>query len=141
MNVDIYVHVAPSFGLAKNGRAIWLISTMTLKGPATKYGIIKEENVSRRRLFLKALVTAQEQLTKKCYITLHVDDEYFTNVIYRGLLNKWSKNGYKSARGVSIRNADLWQKVYEISNKHLIKISDNPEHEYKSWMITQIRRM
>lgn len=140
MTVQIYVYVAPGFGKVKHGKAIWLVEANTIKGPATKYGIIKEDNISIRRLFLKALLEAQEQLNKSCLINLFVEDEFFKSCIYRSLINKWHKNGYLTARGKPVKNSDLWEKLYQLSNMHSIQLAERTDHEYRSWMITQLKR-
>lgn len=139
MRVQIYIYQSPSFGYVKHGKAIWLIQVMTIKGPATRYGIVKADNISARRLFLIALKEALIKLTKRCQIELYTTDRFFVSVIYRGLLSRWSKNGYKSARGADIKNKDLWEEVNKLSNLHTIRIVEAQDHEYMSWMITQLK--
>lgn len=139
MRVQIYIYQSPSFGRVKHGKAIWLIQVMTIKGPATRYGIVRADNISARRLFLLTLKEALSKLTKRCQIELYTTDRFFMNVIYRGLLARWAKNGYKSARGADIKNKDLWEEVNKLSNLHTIRIIEAQDHEYMSWMITQLK--
>lgn len=139
MRVQIYIYQSPSFGRVKHGKAIWLIQVMTIKGPATRYGIVRADDISARRLFLLALKEALSKLTKRCQIELYTTDRFFMNVINRGLLGRWSKNGFKSARGADIKNKDLWEGVNILSNLHTIRIIETQEHEYMSWMITQLK--
>lgn len=139
MRVQIYIYQSPSFGRVKHGKAIWLIQVMTIKGPATRYGIVRADNISARRLFLLALKEALSKLTKRCQIELYTTDKFFVSVIYRGLLGRWSKNGFKSAHGADIKNKDLWEGVNILSNLHTIRIIETQDHEYMSWMITQLK--
>ncbi len=139
MDVKIYVEVAPSFGKAKNGKAMWLVSVDTIKGPATKYGYIRETDISSRRLFLLALNAALFELTKRCNVQLYIDDRFFINVMERQLIKKWNSNCYISAKGTKVKNCDLWEQLYGYMQKHTVTI-DEGNNEYRSWMLTQLRR-
>lgn len=71
---------------------------------------------------LVAVLDALGRFTQSCEITIHSEDSYVLGMLENNLDN-WEENGYKTARGKTVKDAELWQQVqkYRKGQKILIK--------------------
>jgi ribonuclease HI len=59
---------------------------------------------------LLAAISALEALKRPSQVELHTDSEYLKNGI-SGWIHNWKRNGWKTANGKPVKNADLWQRL------------------------------
>jgi ribonuclease HI len=90
------------------------------------YGKVKKEasgfeaNTTNNRMELTAAVKALEALTEPCEVTLTTDSQYLRKAFTEGWLNKWQRNGWKTASKESVKNQDLWAELLTLSKKHTL---------------------
>lgn len=79
-----------------------------------------DPQTTNNRMEMSAAIEALQALKKPCSIELHTDSKYLqlgiTEWIHKWIRNNWYKNNNEL-----VKNADLWQKLYnEIKNHDII---------------------
>lgn len=59
---------------------------------------------------LIAVLDALGRFTQNCEITIHSEDCYVLGMLQNNL-DHWEENGYMTARGKPVRDADLWKQI------------------------------
>lgn len=78
-----------------------------------------EPKTTNNRMELTAAVRALSALTRPCSVELHTDSQYLRRGITEGVA-KWSAAGWQTKGGRSVPNADLWQQLKVLSERHQI---------------------
>jgi ribonuclease HI len=79
-----------------------------------------ESLTTNNRMELMAALMALEALKRPCHVALHTDSQYLREGITNWLHN-WKRNGWKTAAKKPVKNADIWQRLDEASQRHEIK--------------------
>ena len=69
---------------------------------------------------LTAAIKALETLKRPSKVQLYTDSEYLRQGITQWLPN-WKQRGWKTASKKEVKNVDLWQRLEELSEQHLIQ--------------------
>lgn len=77
-------------------------------------------DTTENRLQLIMLIDALRSFKKKCSITIICNDKYPTYPFINSWIDAWAKNKWIGSSGNEVRNRDLWEKLYELSQKHEI---------------------
>jgi ribonuclease HI len=80
-----------------------------------------ETSTTNNRMELTAAVKALEALKEPCDVTLTTDSQYLRKAFTEGWLEKWQRNGWKTANKDSVKNQDLWEELLELSKTHTLK--------------------
>lgn len=112
-----------------------------------KYGfIVKSDNfhksiinqvtdTTENRVQLIMLIDALRMFKKKCEITIICNEKYPLYPFINSWIDTWANNKWVSSSGNEVRNRDLWEKLYELSQKHKLKwnydININKHAEYR----------
>lgn len=78
-----------------------------------------EPNTTNNRMELLAVIRALEALNKPCHVVLHTDSQYVQKGISEWI-HGWKARGWKTAAKEPVKNADLWQTLDTVSQKHEI---------------------
>ena len=78
-----------------------------------------EANTTNNRMELLAVIRALEALNKPCRVVLHTDSQYVQKGISEWI-HGWKARGWKTAAKAPVKNADLWQTLDAVSQKHEI---------------------
>ena len=78
-----------------------------------------EPVTTNNRMELLAAISALEALKRPSRVELHTDSEYLKNGI-SGWIHNWKRNGWKTADGKPVKNADLWQRLDASRSLHEI---------------------
>ena len=94
-----------------------------------------EAETTNNRMELMAAIQALEALKRdQCRVCLVTDSKYVRDGITQWL-PKWRLNGWKTANKKPVKNADLWQRLDQASQKHHVEWSwvkghsGHPENE------------
>ncbi len=89
--------------------------------------VIKERELSgaepmttNNRMELMAAIAALEALKKPTPITIVTDSVYLKNGI-ESWLPIWKRNGWQTAEGKPVKNADLWQRLDKAQARHEVR--------------------
>ena len=73
---------------------------------------------TNNRMELMAVIAALESLKKNNLdLVIYSDSNYVVKAVMEGWLKKWIKTNFKG----NIKNRDLWEKYYELSQNHQIQ--------------------
>ncbi|MDN4573151.1 ribonuclease HI [Pandoraea cepalis] len=78
-----------------------------------------EANTTNNRMELLAVIRALEALNTPCSVVLHTDSQYVQKGISEWI-HGWKARGWKTAAKAPVKNADLWQTLDAVSQKHQI---------------------
>jgi ribonuclease HI len=70
---------------------------------------------------LRAAIEALQYLEEPSSVRLHSDSAFLTSAMNKGWLTNWERNGWKKADKKPVKNADLWQKLLELSRLHEVE--------------------
>lgn len=77
-------------------------------------------DTTNNRMELRAAISALEALKRPCQVAFHTDSEYLRQGITKWI-EAWVSKGWKRKGGKPIPNADLWQKLLPLVQKHKIE--------------------
>lgn len=79
-----------------------------------------EKDSTNNRMELLAVIKALEALKQPCKVSLHTDSRYVEQAFNANWLDKWQKNGWRSANKKAVKNKDLWQTLLKLTQEHEI---------------------
>ena len=88
-----------------------------MSGPHRKELSGGEANTTNNRMELYAAIASLEALKKPSSVELHTDSSYLRNGITQWI-HGWKRNGWRTADRKPVKNAELWQRLEEISQRH-----------------------
>lgn len=133
--VNIYIEVYYTGPAVMDNAGMWLIEYIKSNGtPVTRSGIIKKDKTTENALVLELLAAALETLTKLCFVRVNTRCEHVLHTTQNHWLVQWKKNDWRNAKGREIKNKELWQKVSELMELHVVSFC-NGEHSYRKRML------
>ncbi len=78
-----------------------------------------EKETTNNRMEMKAAIEALSQLQRPCKVVLTTDSQYLRKGITEWIDN-WKKRGWKTTARKPVKNADLWQQLDKLAQKHTI---------------------
>ena len=79
-----------------------------------------EAETTNNRMELTAPIAALEQLKEPCEITLCSDSKYVIDGLEKGWAKGWRARGWKKADKSPALNPDLWEKLLNLAERHVI---------------------
>jgi ribonuclease HI len=70
---------------------------------------------------LRAAVEALSVLKEPCEVTIHTDSAYLQRAFSEGWLDRWQRNGWKTASKKPVENQDLWRSLLQLTAKHRVR--------------------
>ena len=78
-----------------------------------------EQHTTNNRMELKAAIEGLKALKEACEVELTTASNYVRHGI-SDWINKWKRNGWKTADKKAVKNADLWQALDSETERHRI---------------------
>lgn len=138
-----YAIVVYTDGACSKGKGGWAASLQF--SDTTMYISGNENDTTNNRMELLAVVRALELLTEDCVVKLFSDSKYVVEGI-RVHMDKWVFRNWKTSAGAEVSNRDLWERIFDLSNRHLIfphwvkGHNGNPGNEIVDSLATYIRK-
>ena len=79
-----------------------------------------ERQTTNNRMELTAVIEALASLKRRCEVVLHTDSKYVQLGISEWIPN-WIRRGWKTADKKPVKNADLWQRLHELAQRHVVE--------------------
>ena len=79
-----------------------------------------EKNTTNNRMELMAAIEGLTALNEPCSVTLTTDSQYVRKGITEWI-QKWKKNGWRTASRTEVKNSDLWKRLDEQAARHEVK--------------------
>lgn len=134
-NIDIYIYSSIKGNSRKDGKFIYILETLTGKGPATLTGKPKKvTEVTGYQSELLALGEALKRIKKPCGIKVHASNMTLLTVLQNGWYKKWAETGYKNSKGEDVSYADEWRLFNDQLGGSSITDAVADKHTYSSWM-------
>lgn len=100
------------------GRGGW--GALLLYGDREKELFGGEAATTNNRMELMAVIEALGSLKRRCHVIVHTDSQYVRLGITEWL-PAWMLRGWKTAAKKPVKNADLWQRLFDVAAKHVIE--------------------
>jgi ribonuclease HI len=79
-----------------------------------------EPLTTNNRMELLAAIRALQALKRPCHVHLTTDSVYVRDGITKWIFG-WQKNGWRTAAKKPVKNAELWQELLEVTQRHRIE--------------------
>ena len=84
---------------------------------------------------LTAVIEALKLLKVECEVELYSDSAYVVNAFKQGWIYNWRKNNWKTSGKDDVKNRELWQELYDLTQKHkvkFIKVKGHSDNEFNN---------
>ncbi len=94
-----------------------------------------EKDTTNNRMELTAAIMGLSALKEPCVVRLVTDSKYVADGITKGWAESWRENGWRKSDKKPALNADLWEKLLTLINRHEVTIdwvkghAGHPENE------------
>lgn len=79
-----------------------------------------ERHTTNNRMELTAAIRALNAMSRPCRVALYTDSNYVRQGITQWM-DKWKRNGWKTAARKPVKNAELWRALDEACQRHEIE--------------------
>ena len=119
MVTETLIHIYADGGCRGNpGPGGW--GVLMQSGESSKELWGGEPNTTNNRMELTAVIRALEALKRPTAAHIHTDSQYVQKGISLWIHN-WKRNGWRTADKKPVKNAELWQRLDELSQTHDLK--------------------
>ena len=77
---------------------------------------------------LTAVVEGLKLLKYPCEVELYSDSAYVVNAFSQGWIYNWVKNNWRTASKEPVKNQELWQELYNLTQTHKVKFNKVKGH-------------
>ncbi len=94
-----------------------------------------EPRTTNNRMELMAAIEALQVLKEPCRVQLHTDSAYLQRAFTDGWLDRWQRNGWKTASKKPVENQDLWQQLLRLTGFHdvaFVKVKGHADDVYNN---------
>ena len=91
-----------------------------------------EAETTNNRMELTAVIRGLERLKYPCAVDVYSDSAYVVNAFTQGWLTGWERMNWRKADKKPVLNADLWQKLLELTRVHEVtfhKVKGHADNE------------
>ena len=84
---------------------------------------------------LTAVIEALKLLKYPCQVDLYSDSAYVVNAFKQKWMDNWVKNNWKTSTKEPVKNKELWQSLYDLTQKHkvnFIKVKGHSDNEFNN---------
>jgi len=105
-----------------------------------------EPGTTNNRMELTAAVRALAALKEPCEVVIVTDSEYLKRAFTDGWLERWQRNGWRTASRQPVKNQDLWEELLALEQVHDVHWSwtrghsGHPENEEVDRMALAARK-
>jgi ribonuclease HI len=79
------------------------------------------KQTTNNRMEISGVIAGLEALREPCAVTLYSDSRYVVDAIKKGWARRWRANGWMRNKEEPALNADLWEKLLPLLEKHRVK--------------------
>ena len=84
---------------------------------------------------ITAVIEALKLLKFECEVKVYSDSAYVVNAFNQGWIYNWQKNNWKTASKEPVKNKELWEELYSLSQKHkleFIKVKGHSDNDFNN---------
>jgi ribonuclease HI len=94
-----------------------------------------EKETTNNIMELTAVIKGLQALKFPCEVDVYSDSAYVVNGFDQGWIYNWKKKNWKTASGSPVKNKDLWEELYNLTQKHkvtFIKVKGHADNKYNN---------
>ncbi len=94
-----------------------------------------QKDTTNNIMELTAVIEGLKLLKHPCKVSLYSDSAYVVNGFLQGWIYNWIKKGWKTADGSPVKNKELWQELYHLTQTHevkFIKVKGHADNEFNN---------
>ena len=94
-----------------------------------------EKDTTNNIMELTAVIEALKLLKVECEVELYSDSAYVVNAFEKGWIYNWRKNNWKTSGKDDVKNRELWEELYSLTQKHkvkFIKVKGHSDNEFNN---------
>ena len=111
---DYLIYTDGSCLINPDGPGGWAVVMVEQKTGAVRELSGGDPSTTNNRMELTAAVQALSAVPVGATVMLCTDSQYMKNGFTKNWLKGWKKNGWKTAKGTSVLNQDLWRELDEL---------------------------
>ena len=92
-------------------------------------------NTTNNIMELTAVIEALKLLKFECEVELYSDSAYVVNAFDKGWIYNWRKNNWKTSGKDDVKNKELWEELYRLTQIHnvkFIKVKGHSDNEFNN---------
>ena len=92
-------------------------------------------NTTNNIMEMTAVIEALKLLKYPCVVKLYSDSAYVDNAFDKGWIYNWRNTNWKTADKKPVKNQELWEELYSLSQTHkinFIKVKGHSDNEYNN---------
>lgn len=110
-------------------------------GTILMYKDIKKEisggnnNTTNNIMEITAVIEGLKMLKYECVVEVYSDSAYVVNAFNQGWIYNWQKNNWKTSGKDPVKNKELWEELYSLTQKHkvtFIKVKGHADNPYNN---------
>ena len=93
------------------------------------------KNTTNSIMEIIAVIEALKCLKVESEVQVYSDSAYTVNAFNQKWIYGWMKNGWKTSSGTDVKNKELWQELYSLTQKHkveFIKVKGHADNEFNN---------
>ena len=93
------------------------------------------KNTTNNIMEITAVIEALKCLKVESNVQVYSDSAYTVNAFKQGWIYNWMKNGWKTASKEPVKNKEIWQEIYKMTQMHkvkFIKVKGHADNEFNN---------
>ena len=94
-----------------------------------------KNNTTNNVMELTAALEGLKMLKFQCEVELYSDSAYLVNSFSQGWIYNWKKNNWKTASKEPVKNKEIWEEIYNLTQIHkvkFIKVKGHADNEFNN---------
>lgn len=94
-----------------------------------------KSNTTNNVMELTAALEGLKMLKFPCEVELYSDSAYLVNSFSQGWIYNWKKNNWKTASKEPVKNKEIWEEIYNLTQIHkvkFIKVKGHADNEFNN---------
>ncbi len=91
-----------------------------------------QKDTTNNIMEITAVLEALKLLKFECEVEVYSDSAYVVNAFKQKWLENWQKNHWKTSSKEPVKNRELWEELYDLTQKHnttFIKVKGHSDNE------------
>jgi ribonuclease HI len=82
-----------------------------------------DPQTTNNRMELRAVLEGLRALKRPVEVHVHTDSAYVQRAFTEGWLERWQRNGWRTAAKKPVENQDLWESLLEAAGPHTVRFT------------------
>lgn len=95
----------------------------------------RNDNTTNNIMEITAVIEGLKTLKHECVVEIYSDSAYVVNAFNQGWIYNWRKNNWKTSGKEPVKNKELWEELYFLTQKHkvtFIKVKGHADNPYNN---------